>query len=133
MIKRNSMYKCDACGLVMEAVVGCNCADEEFLCCGKAMKLLEEKTAEMKTEKHVPYPTANEKGGTHVVVGHSMEHPMLPEHYIVWIEIQNGAYVNRKYLKPGEKPSADFYVSLQKGMIIREYCNIHGLWKYEVK
>ena len=42
-------------------------------------------------------------------------------------EVINGDYVTRKYLKPGEKPEAEFYVSLQKGMIVRESCNIHGL------
>jgi len=96
------------------------------------MNLMPEQTAEFKTEKHVPYPTAS-GNGTKVVVGESALHPMVENHFIEWIEIENGSYVNRQYLKPGDAPSAEFYVPLQKGMIVREFCNVHGLWKYEVK
>jgi len=96
------------------------------------MNLMPEQTAEFKTEKHVPYPTKT-ANGTNVVVGESALHPMVDNHYIEWIEIENGSYVNRKYLKPGDAPSAEFYVPLQKGMIVREFCNVHGLWKFEVK
>ena len=133
MLKQNTVLKCADCGFVTEVVAECKCETCAITCCGKPMAVLEEKTADSKGEKHVPFPMDNGKGGTKVVVGENMAHPMLSEHYIVWIEIQNGPYVNRKYLKPGEEPSAEFYVSLQKGMIVREYCNLHGLWKYEVK
>jgi superoxide reductase len=40
--------------------------------------------------------------------------------------IANGK-VYRKFLKPGEKPEAEFSVSGK--VVAREYCNIHGLWK----
>ena len=40
-----------------------------------------------------------------------------------------GNYLNRYYLKPGDKPQASFYVPNQPGLVAREYCNIHGLWK----
>ncbi len=96
------------------------------------MKRMQPQTAEYKFEKHVPYPEAMD-GGTRVLVGKETAHPMTEEHYIVWIEIINGPYVNRRYLKPGEKPMAEFHVPLQKGMIVREYCNIHGLWEYVVE
>ena len=93
---------------------------------------MEPQTAEFKYEKHVPYPEA--KGdGMKVSVGKEMAHPMTEAHHIAWIEVINGAYVNRKYLKPGEAPEAEFFVPLQKGMIVREYCNIHGLWEFVVE
>jgi superoxide reductase len=91
------------------------------------MKLMEEKTADSKVEKHVPVITAT-PNGVKVVVG-SVPHPMAEDHYIEWIEVVNGPYVNRKYLKPGDKPEAEFYVKMQPGLIVREFCNKHGLWK----
>ena len=54
---------------------------------------------------------------------------MEPDHYIEWIEVINGAYVNRYQLKPGEPPQAAFYVPMQPGLVVRAYCNKHGLWK----
>ena len=38
--------------------------------------------------------------------------------------------VQRKYLKPGEKPQAEFKSDSDK-VIAREYCNLHGLWQKE--
>lgn len=130
-MKKPEVYKCKICGLTIEVLTGCGCPSP-VLCCGQPMNLMPEQTAEFKTEKHVPYPTSS-GSGTKVVVGECMLHPMVDNHYIEWIEIENGAYVNRQYLKPGDAPSAEFYVPLQKGMIVREFCNVHGLWKYEVK
>ena len=54
---------------------------------------------------------------------------MEPDHYIEWIEVINGSYVNRYQLRPGEAPQAAFYVPMQPGLVIRAYCNKHGLWK----
>ncbi len=128
-MKKHEIYKCGECGLVVEVATGCDC---NATCCGKEMTRMEPQTAEFKFEKHVPYP---EQSGTgmKVSVGKEMAHPMTEEHHIEWIEVINGPYVNRKYLKPGEKPEAEFYVPLQKGMIVREYCNLHGLWEYVVE
>ena len=127
-MKRLEIYKCEECGLVVEITTGCECTPT---CCGKEMKQMPPQTAEYKFEKHVPYPEAID-GGTRVLVGKETAHPMMEEHHIEWIEIINGPYVNRRYLKPGEKPMAEFHVALQKGMIVREYCNLHGLWEYVV-
>ena len=38
----------------------------------------------------------------------SLPHPMEQEHSILWIEVINGDYVNRKYLHPGGVPEAEF-------------------------
>ena len=48
---------------------------------------------------------------------------------VTTIEVINGAYVNRYQLKPGEPPQAAFYVPMQPGLVVRAYCNKHGLWK----
>ena len=97
------------------------------VCCGIPMPLQMENSQDAAVEKHVPVVEAREDGIL-VKVG-SVEHPMTEEHYIEWIEVINGAYVNRYYLKPGELPQAAFYVSLSPKLIIRASCNIHGLWK----
>jgi superoxide reductase len=65
--------------------------------------------------------------GIVVKVG-SIEHPMEEKHYIEWIEIQTTSEVYRKYLKPNEKPEATFKVN-EEIICVREYCNVHGLWK----
>ena len=60
----------------------------------------------------------------------SVEHPMLPEHYIQWIELLTPTDVLRHELKPGEKPEAIFLTNAEaKDVTAREYCNLHGLWK----
>ena len=42
---------------------------------------------------------------------------MEADHYIEWIEVINGDYVNRKYLNPGDKPEAEFYVTYSDKLI----------------
>lgn len=99
----------------------------DLLCCGEAMKPVEAKTADFKTEKHVPVVSALDAGSIKVVVG-STPHPMTEEHHIEWIEVVDGPYVFRKYLNPGEPAEAVFPIPFREDLIAREYCNIHGLW-----
>lgn len=120
----NDVFKCEVCGNVVELLFF---GGGELVCCGEPMKNLEAKSTDATTEKHVPIIEEID-GGSRVYVG-STEHPMTEEHYIRWIEIINGDYVNRKYLKPGDKPEAFFYVKKADNLIVREHCNIHGLWK----
>lgn len=124
MSERNEIYKCERCGQVIEVVDG---AVPALHCCGVAMVKCEEQTADASTEKHVPVVESTE-AGIKVTVG-STEHPMTDDHYIQWVEVINGDYVNRKHLKPGDAPVAEFYVPMQDGLVIREFCNVHGLWK----
>ena len=128
-MEKHEIYKCDECKQVVEVTVG---GDKPIFCCGKEMQKLIPQTAEYKLEKHVPYPEAT-PNGMRVLVVKELSHPMTDANQIFWFEVINGPYVNRKYLKPGEKPEAEFYVPIQTGMIIREYCNIHGLWESIVK
>lgn len=124
MAKVNDVFKCEVCGNIVEMLYA---GGGELVCCGQPMKQLEEKSTDASTEKHVPI-IEDIDGGSRVYVG-STEHPMTEEHYIQWIELINGDYVNRKYLKPGEKPEALFYVKKADNLIAREHCNVHGLWK----
>ena len=79
-------------------------------------------------EKHVP---VIEQHGDHVTVRvGSVAHPMLPEHYIEWIILETQTGSQRRDLKPGDKPEADFAVT-EPVIAAYEYCNLHGLWKAE--
>ena len=85
-------------------------------------------TADAAVEKHVPVWTV-ENGIVHVKVG-SVEHPMLPEHYIEWVSLQTKQGNQRKELHPGEKPEVCF--ALCEGdevEAVYAYCNLHSLWK----
>jgi superoxide reductase len=55
-------------------------------------------------------------------------HPMEEKHYIEWIELVADGVAYRAFLKPGGAPMAEFCVSAAK-VSVREYCNLHGLWK----
>ncbi|TKJ43660.1 desulfoferrodoxin [candidate division TA06 bacterium B3_TA06] len=126
MPELKKIYRCEECGDMIEVLKeGCG----NYSCHGEPMKLLDEQTADYKTEKHVPMIEKIE-GGFKVIVG-STPHPMEEDHYIEWIEITDDAgRVYRKHLKPGDVPEAIFMVDSEK-IAAREHCNVHGLWKGE--
>ena len=123
MPKKRQVYKCDACGNIVEVLHG---GEGDLVCCGEEMKLLSENTVDAAKEKHVPV-LENVGGGVKVKVG-SNPHPMEEKHYIEWIEIIKGDESSRRYLKPGESPEAVFQ-NADGDVTAREYCNLHGLWK----
>jgi superoxide reductase len=105
-------------------------------CCGEKLEPMLPNTVDAAHEKHLPVVTRTEKG-LHVKVG-STDHPMQEAHHIVWIELVAGNTVIRKYLKPGDNPEADFPMCENcccgcEKLLVREYCNIHGLWQIEIK
>ena len=123
MTELRQIYKCNICGNIIEVIhIGIG----QLVCCGQPMELLKEKIADIGLEKHVP---VIEKLGNRVKVKvGSVPHPMEQKHYIEWIEMIADAKVCRKFLKPGDKPEAEFEITAEK-IEAREYCNIHGLWK----
>ncbi|NLF92944.1 MAG: desulfoferrodoxin [Oligosphaeraceae bacterium] len=121
--QRDQVFKCKKCGLLVEVLH----SGATPHCCGEEMQLLKANTVDASKEKHVPVLSSTALG-TLVEVG-SVAHPMTAEHYIEWIEIQNGDYVNRLYLSPGQQPRAEFYLHRQAGLVVRAYCNLHGLWQ----
>jgi len=90
------------------------------------MQLLTENTTDASREKHVPV-IEKTSDGVKVKVG-SIAHPMEEKHYIEWIEVIDDGKSCRQFLKPGQAPEAVFAA---KGTetVVREYCNLHGLWK----
>ncbi|MBI5306233.1 desulfoferrodoxin [Candidatus Wolfebacteria bacterium] len=122
MVQLNQIYKCDLCGNIVEIIyVG----GGQLVCCGQPIKLLEGKTKDVGQEKHMPVIEKTETG-VKVKIG-SIPHPMEPKHYIEWIEIITDGRIFRKFLKPNDKPEAEFEINAEK-FSTRAYCNIHGLW-----
>ena len=123
MAEKLEIYKCEACGNIVEVIHG---GEGELVCCGQAMKLMVENTVDAAKEKHVPVIEKVE-GGVKVKVG-DVAHPMEEKHYIEWIEVIADGKVYRQFLKPGDVPEAVFCIEA-KEILAREYCNLHGLWK----
>lgn len=126
MTETLQIYKCQLCGIILEVLEG---GAGGLVCCGEEMTLQEEKTADVTTEKHVPFIEAVE-GGYKVRIGQNTAHPMEEKHYIQWIELLADGKAYRQFLKPGDAPEACFAVCQAGGSVsAREHCNIHGLWK----
>ncbi len=123
MAQRYEIYKCEACGNIVEVLTG---GGGELVCCGEPMKLYVENTVDAAKEKHVPV-IEKVDGGYKVRVG-SVAHPMEAKHYIEWIEIIADGKAYRQFLSPGDSPEAVFMIDAAK-VTAREYCNLHGLWK----
>lgn len=124
MTKRLEVYKCEICGNIVEML---HEGKGTLICCGQPMKLQQENTVDASKEKHVPVVEKTDNG-VKVKVG-SVPHPMEEKHYIEWIEvITSDKKVCREYLKPGMQPEASFCTK-EDNVVVREYCNIHGLWK----
>jgi superoxide reductase len=123
MTEKLQIYKCEVCGNIVEML---HAGAGQLVCCGQPMKLFQENTVDASKEKHVPVieKTAT---GIKVTVG-SVLHPMEPAHYIEWIEVIADGKAYRKFLNPGEAPVAEFELKAN-GVVAREYCNLHGLWK----
>jgi superoxide reductase len=123
--KINEVYKCLVCGNIVEAV---HAGGGTLVCCGQEMILQEENTTDGAVEKHVP--VVEREGSTVKVKIGEAPHPMEDSHYIEWIEIIADGISYKKFLKPGDAPEAEFVVPETAGeIVVREYCNLHGLWK----
>lgn len=126
-MKRLDFYKCEICGnLVQTFVVG----GGELMCCNQPMTKLDANSKEdAMLEKHIPIFLKNEDGKDEVRVGEIL-HPMMPEHYIMFIETisKDQKDVQIKFLQPGEEPKMILH-DKSDGMSAFEFCNIHGLWE----
>ena len=123
MAKILEVYKCEACGNIVEILSG---GDGELVCCGSPMKLMKEGTTDGAKEKHIPV-VEKTATGYKVKVG-SVAHPMEEKHWIQWIELVADGISYTRFLKPGDVPEAEFCVS-GSNVYAREYCNLHGHWK----
>ena len=121
MNKELIVKKCDICGGIVKVL-----KDSKFICCGEEMRKLVPNSVEASFEKHIPtYEVVD--GKLVVTVNHVMEE----KHYIEWITVvtENGEVT--KNFKPGEVPTLT--LDYEKGAVIYAYCNLHELWKADVK
>ncbi len=125
MAKLLGVYKCEVCGNIVEVLyegVG------ELHCCDQPMQQMQENTMDASYEKHIP--VGEQKGSILTVKVGSEPHPMTEKHYIQWIEVLVGNKAYREFLKPDQEPQASFCIDPGDELVVlREYCNLHGLWK----
>ena len=135
MAQFKEIYRCAVCGNIIEVL---HAGGGQLVCCGKAMELQVAKTTDQGTEKHLPVivelpaNVCHGKDGVKIKIG-ALEHPMTPEHYIEWIEIDTvDGKSGKKFLKPGDKPESEFQTRMNI-VGARAYCNVHGLWEMKME
>lgn len=126
-MKNTKFYICEHCGNIVEMV---HDAGVKPICCDQKMNELVPNTVEASGEKYIPAVTVKE-GIVEVNVG-SVDHPMVEEHFIEWVELITDKGIQRKYLNAGEAPNAVFPLGDDKAVAVYAYCNLHGLWKTEL-
>lgn len=99
-------------------------------CCGVQMNEITPNDTDASFEKHIPVVTKD--GNSYKISVGSTLHPMEKEHYIKWlvIETTNGFYT--KYFNYNDKPEYTF-ISNDEVINVYAYCNIHSLFKKEIK
>lgn len=118
-------FKCKHCGQIIAIVKK---TGAKVVCCGEEMEEIIPGSVDASVEKHVPEYKVN--GNIVEVKVGSVDHPMIPEHYIEWIAIQTKFGNQRKSLKPNDKPVATFaLVEGDEVEVVYAYCNLHGLWR----
>ena len=117
-------YVCKHCGNIVEKVKD---SGVSVVCCGEKMSELVPGTVEASREKHIPDFKVN--GNVVEVNVGSIDHPMVPEHYIEWVSIVTKEGEQRKQLLPGQAPNVKFVLSDNDELkAVYAYCNLHGLW-----
>ncbi len=119
-------YRCEVCGNIVGLIKD---GGGQLVCCGQPMIKMEANTVDASYEKHVP--VATRKDGKIVVEVGSEAHPMTEQHYIEWIAVVSEEGTERISLSPGEEPKAEFCD--KKNAEAYAYCNLHGLWKSDIK
>ena len=132
MSEKFEIYKCDICGNILEVL---SAGVGQLVCCSVPMEQLREHSNDEEyQEKHVPIVTI--EGETKTIRVGSIPHPMVEEHYIMFIEAisPDKKYLKRKYLNPQEEPNMNINKNCNyENFTARELCNIHGLWVNENK
>ena len=121
-------FVCEHCGNLVTMV---HDAKVPMMCCGQKMTKLEAGSADASKEKHVPVIRVD-GSAVKVDIG-SAAHPMTDEHRILWVALQTDKGCQRKYLAAGDAPAVNFALADEKPLAAYAYCNLHGLWKAEVK
>lgn len=127
MTEKLEMYRCKICGNFVQVILD---GYGELVCCGEAMeKINPNTTEEVKTEYHIPVYKYTGKDGIVIQVGVE-PHPMIKEHYIMFIETisEDKKRVKLQYLEPGDQPKMLLESKIGKENALA-FCNLHGLWR----
>ena len=124
MTEKLELYKCSICGNLIQVLLS---GVGELVCCNQPMEKLCPKINEEDelSEKHIPViELENDKKFVRLT-----KHPMIPEHYIQFIEVfsKDKSKVYLKFLNPNEKAELEV-TNYEEDIEAIEYCNIHGLW-----
>jgi superoxide reductase len=121
-----TFLRCETCGNMVGLIKD---GGGQLVCCGKPMVKLEPNTIDAAKEKHVPVAVRRD-GKIYVEVGF-IPHPMTEQHYIEWIAVVSEDGTERISLLPTDQPKAVFCD--RQNAEVYAYCNLHGLWKSDIK
>lgn len=121
-------YICELCGNMVDLIKE---KGGTVACCGQDMKYLEPNTVEAAQEKHLPEVTKT-ANGIKVQVG-SVLHPMEDAHYIDFVYVKTEKGSSRIGFKAGDSPVAEFSFAGDTPKEAYAYCNLHGMWKIDIK
>lgn len=121
-----AFFRCETCGNIVGLIKN---GGGKLVCCGKPMVKLETNTTDAAQEKHVPVAVRKD-GKIYVEVG-SIAHPMTEQHLIEWIAVVADGGTERISLSPNDESKAVFCD--RENAEVYAYCNLHGLWKSDVK
>jgi len=121
-------YTCKRCGNMVGMI---HDSGAPLVCCGETMGELKPNTVDASTEKHVPVVTVAGNKVT-VKIGNA-PHPMTAEHNIPFVYLKTEHGGQRKNIMPSEKPEVTFSLDNDKALSVFAYCNLHGMWKTDLK
>ena len=138
-------FVCSVCGFI--SIDGR--APENCPVCGAARTSFQEKEEAINTpqdpanmteleKKHTPGRVIVKECGliseccqdAHAKIG-EIQHPMLAEHYIVWLDFYlDKKFIGRVKLTPEHlNPAAGLHIKAESGTLtVIEFCNMHGSW-----
>lgn len=127
-MRNQKFYLCKKCGNLVGKIDDGNF---DMMCCGEKMSELVPNTVEASSEKHLPVYTYK-NNVLEVRVG-SVLHPMEEKHHIPFVYVETRSGGQRKNLEVNKDPVVKFSFTCDEPLAIYAYCNLHGLWKVEVK
>lgn len=128
MCSKQKFFICKHCGNLIGLIEN---KGIPMICCGEKMTELIPNTVEASVEKHLPVLSA--LGNKIEVTIGSIHHPMEEAHHIDFVYVETECGGQRKCLKVGDTPKAIFSFEEDKPKAVYSYCNLHGLWKTEIK
>ena len=127
-VMEERFYLCEVCNNLAILAIASGVTLE---CCGETMTQLQANEKEEGHEKHLPICCDISCHKMRIKVS-SQPHPCTAEHHIVFICLETDKEMVIHYLEHEEVPEATIYFDgIPKA--VYAYCNIHGLWKTEVK